>query len=100
MTKFDDVKKRIENLVQEENCDKLKKKVKELHSFIETYPIKKAIRKTYIDFYEVLGYDHNQNEIIGPKVGSISKEDYKKNKDIIEQLRKEANSEELKKYLE
>ena len=100
MTKFEDVKRKIENLVNEENCDKLKKKVKELLSFIETYPIKKATRKTYIDFYEVFGYDSEGNEIYGPKIGKISIKEYEQNKEIIERLRKDANSEELKKYLE
>ena len=99
MTKFDDVKKKIENLVDEENCDKLKRKVKELYTFIETYPIKKATRKTYIDFYEVLGYDSEGNEIYGSKLGKISRESYEKNKEIIEKLRKDANIKELKKYL-
>lgn len=100
MTKFDDVKKKIENLTKEENCAKLKKGVKELHTFLETIPIKKVFRKSYIDFYEVLGYDENGNEIIGEKIGKISIQEYKQHKKKIEALRKEANIEELKTYLE
>lgn len=101
MTKFDDVKKKIKNLVKEDNCDKLKEGVKKLHTFIETYPIKKVIRTPlgYIDFYEIVGYDSEGNETLGPRIGKISIHEYNKNKKIIESLRKEADSEELKKYI-
>jgi len=99
MTKYNYIKRKIDTLFHEEDCPKLKKGVKDLHTFIHTYPIHKFIKPEKVIFQEVLGYKDG-SEILGEKLGFISRIDYEKHKEIIEKLRKEANIDELKKYLE
>ncbi|MFX0132060.1 MAG: hypothetical protein ACFFDN_00310 [Candidatus Hodarchaeota archaeon] len=98
MTKFNDVKKKIDNLAKEENCPKLKKGVRELHTFIHTYPFHKIIQPKKVIFHEIIGYKDG-TEILGKRLGYISRIDYEQNKEIIEKLRKEGNIEELKNFL-
>jgi len=98
IVKDEELKNKIRKLAAEEDCDKLKAEVRGLAERLDVYAIKKTDRKDYVEFYEVLGYK-GKNRIYGFKIGKISRERYEKNKEIIEQLRKEANSEELRKLL-
>lgn len=103
--KQDDVKNWIEKLSKEEDCDKLKKGIRELNNKIGTYTIKKINRGSYFDFYEIIGnhYDDFKKKTVddlGPKLGKIPKDIYEKHKEEIERLRKCSYKKELMEFIE
>ena len=103
--KFRKVKSEISRIAEIENPVECQKEVKELDQVVNKNPkIKKIDRGLYFDFYII---HYKKDELTGKyvetpdkKIGKISKENFKKDQDKIEKLRKSGNLEEVIKFLE
>ena len=107
--KFRETRKKIKIMASEKiTPEECKKRVieldQELNNYFDRLPIQKFPSGNYY-YFRTIEYDYKTNpgkkrNIPKEKLGRILKSDYKKNKKIMDQLVKEKDKEELKKYLE
>ncbi len=100
--KFQEVKEEIHRIAKiQDPQNALNEIIKLDYELFEKPKIKKPTKRgRFYYFYSVKGYDNRGHEIMGPSIGKMLIANYTAKNDIIEQLRKEGNIPELKKYLE
>ncbi len=100
--KFQEVKEEIHRIAKIQDPQNALHEIRKLdYELFEKPKIKKPTKQgRFFYFYSIKGYDNRGHEIMGPSIGKMLIQNYEKNKEIIENLRKEGNIGELQKYLD